>query len=96
MELADFGGGNSGLVDLLDDGLGLVGIDNEDHPDAHVEGAEHFGIWDVAQILDGLEDGERDPGSAVDFGLDVERQSPGEVIVKATACDVGDGFDCIG
>lgn len=81
LEFADFGGRDSGIVDGLDNLFGGVGVDDDDHADAHIESSVHIGIGDFAKALDGFKNGEGLPGPAIDFCLHVEGQDTGEIIV---------------
>ena len=96
LEFADFGGGSAGFIES-GDGIGeVVGINDKDHPDAHVESAAHFWFGDVAQGLNGFKYGQGCPGATVDFCLDIEGEDSGEVIVESASCNMGDGLDCPG
>ena len=46
--------------------LDLVGGDDADEADAHVEGAQHLGVFDIAELLEVFEEGWHGPGGAVD------------------------------
>jgi hypothetical protein len=60
---------------------------------AHVEGAEHVEVRDVAALLDQREQGRDDPGAAVEPRRDAIRQDAGHVLDESAAGDVRDAAE---
>lgn len=61
---------------------------NDDHADAHVEGAEHLFIGNVAEALHKAEDGRFGPRAAAYFDRDAFGENARDVLEKAAARDV--------
>ena len=58
-----------GVLDVVE----VLGGDDHDHADAHVEGAEHLVVADAAALLDQPEERRHLPGAAADAGAQARR-----------------------
>ena len=68
---------------------------DDDEADAHVEGAQHLVLRDVAEVLQVLEEGRDGPSGEIDDGAHALGQDAGEVLGDAAAGDVGHAaHDC--
>src|SRR5690348_4129185 len=62
--------------------------DDDDEADAHVEGAQHLLLLDIAEVLEVLEDGQHRPAAEFDMRRDGAGQDAGQVLRDAAAGDV--------
>ena len=102
--VADFAGASGydfadevvALVGAVEDGFGffdVLGRDDCDEADAHVEGAEHFFLLHVAELLEVSEERGDFPGAEVDVGVEAFGEDAGEILGDAAAGDVGHALD---
>ena len=87
------------FIGTVEDCLGLFyffGGDNGDETDTHVEGAEHFVVLDVAEVLEVFEEGWNDPRCSVDDGAHSFGDDAGEVLGDPAAGDMGHAGDDFG
>lgn len=92
-DFADEDGGLAGFGEAVEEDAAVVGAGGDDHADAHVEGALHFGEFDLAGGLDETEEGGHFPSVAVDGGAGAFGEHSGEVVGDAAAGDVGEAED---
>ena len=84
------------FVSPVEDGFGLLdlfGGDYDDEADAHVEGAEHFVLLDVAQVLEVFEERWDCPGGEVNDCAHALGDDAGKIFGDASAGDVGHTVD---
>ena len=60
-----------------------------DEADAHIEGAEHLVLLDIAELLQVLEDGQNRPAAELDVGGGVFGQDARQVLGDSATGDVG-------
>ena len=80
------------FVGAVEDGFGfgeLFGGDGGDEANAHVEGAEHLVLGDVAEMLEVFEQRRGCPGGEVDDRAHAFGQDAGEVFRDTATGDVG-------
>src|SRR5467141_992326 len=73
--------------------LKFLGGNHDQHAQAHIEGAKHFFLGDVAQFLEVLKDGKDRPGAEFNHGGRALGQHSGQVLGDATARDIRQGDD---
>src|SRR5690606_22204984 len=83
----------SAAPDECQDAVGVVGMDEGDHADAHVEHAIEFLLLDAAPDPDELEDGWDVPRPFSDDDITARRQDSWEVVDESAAGDVSERAD---
>jgi len=68
--------------------LGVLSAHRGEQAEPHVEGAEHFGLGDLADACDLVEEGRARPGRAIEARDDSVGQHAREVARQAAARDV--------
>src|SRR5437660_8617360 len=68
--------------------LELLGGNDHQHADAHVEGAHHVVMRNIAELLHVREDGRHGPGSKLDYRRNATRQNPWQVFGDASSGNV--------
>ncbi len=87
------------LVGAIEERLGfldLFGGDDRDQADAHVEGAQHLVLLDVAEVLQVFEERRDGPTGEVDDGRGAAGQDARQVLRDAAAGDVRHAADDAG
>ena len=87
------------FVSTVEDGLGFLyslGRNYDDEADAHIEGAEHLILFDIAELLEMLEERRDGPGGEVDGCAHAFGDDAREVLGDASAGDVGHTVDDFG
>src|SRR5579872_6381375 len=83
----------AGRVQAMGEGRRLLGGDDDDDTDSHVEGSEHLRIRHLAALLNQREYGWDRPGPALDGGAAVDGKDPRDVVVESAARDVRHALD---
>ena len=78
---------------MSDNGVGVSGRPDRDHPEAVVERAIHLGLADSSQPRDQIEDRRHRPATAIDDNLHTWRDYAGKILHEPAAGDVRDGMD---
>ena len=92
-DFSDEDGGFSGFGEAVEEDAAVVGAGGDDHANAHVEGALHFGEFDLAVGLDEAEEGGHFPSVAVDGGAGAFGEHSRQVVGDAASGDVGEAED---
>jgi len=90
--LDDPADGEGLFADALQYGLRFLEFcrgDDQQHAQAHVEGAQHLVLRNVAQLLQVLEQGQHRPGAEFDDGCGSPRQHARQILSDAAAGNVG-------
>src|SRR5690606_6355651 len=85
--------GLAGLAEPIHERVRLLGRNDQDHPDAHVEGPEHLVLRDPAVAHDRVELGRDLPARAVDLRLEPFGHDPRQVLRESAARDVCERVD---
>ena len=84
------------LIGAIEDGLRLLhllGVDDDDETDSHVERAQHLILFDVAELLEMLEERWHGPACQVHDSRGSTRQNAGQVLGDATSGDMSHAAD---
>src|SRR6202140_1270785 len=75
--------------------LEFLGGNHDEHTEAHIEGAEHFFLSDVAEFLQMFKDGQNRPGTEFDHSRRAFGQHSWQVLGDAAAGNVGQRRDAL-
>lgn len=89
LELANLKDGITSLGKLLNDNSSILGLDDENHADTHVESLTEVSNGDLASLGKPLEDLRNLVRGNVNVGIQVLGQNAGNILVKTTTGNVG-------
>src|SRR5712692_1670644 len=83
------------LLESIGYGFNVALRHHQQQAKAHVEGAQHFVLWDAAEPGDQLEDRQHRPGAQANFRPAVARQNARSVVSNSAPGDVDDSLQTV-